>query len=161
MLLITCFEIRVEFEASIDLNSVEDESGEMPSIIDEDEWTQQNFGDSLRLAQEHGNQDDDDDDDEDEEDNNTEGRQGNTSDDYDSDELELEGKSFHTSCFYSLCKSCAMYVSNIYPTSRIFSMPCNFDKIMWKTGNYFLHLPWEQNNNHSFFSDYFLLLYFL
>ena len=99
MLLITCFEIRVEFEASIDLNSVEDESGEMPSIIDEDEWTQQNFGDSLRLAQEHGNQDDDDDDDdEDEEDNNTEGRQGNTSDDYDSDELELEGKSFHTSC---------------------------------------------------------------
>ena len=98
MLLIACFEIRVEFEASIDLNSVEDESGEMPSIIDEDEWTQQNFGDSLRLAQEHGNQDDDDDDDEDEEDNNTEGRQGNTSDDYDSDELELEGKSFHTSC---------------------------------------------------------------
>ena len=99
MLLITCFEIRVEFEASIDLNSVEDESGEMPSIIDEDEWTQQNFGDSLRLAQEHGTQDDDDeDDDEDEEDNNTEGRQGNTSDDYDSDELELEGKSFHTSC---------------------------------------------------------------
>ena len=98
MLLIACFEIRVEFEASIDLNSVEDESGEMPSIIDEDEWTQQNFGDSLRLAQEDGNQDDDDDDDEDEEDNNTEGRQGNTSDDYDSDELELEGKSFHTSC---------------------------------------------------------------
>ena len=116
MLLIACFENRVEFEASIDLNSVEDESGEMPSIIDEDEWTQQNFGDSLRLAQEDGNQDDDDDDDEDEEDNNTEGRQGNTSDDYDSDELELEGKSFHTTCcikfFYLRLQtptSCAIY----------------------------------------------------
>ena len=42
---------RVEFEASIDLNSAEDEGDNMPSIIDEDEWTQQNFGDSLRLAQ--------------------------------------------------------------------------------------------------------------
>jgi hypothetical protein len=46
------FYTRVEFEASIDLNSVEDEGAlEMPSIIDEEEWTQQNFGDSLRLAQ--------------------------------------------------------------------------------------------------------------
>ena len=42
---------RVEFEASIDLNSAEDEGDNMPSIIDEEEWTQQNFGDSLRLAQ--------------------------------------------------------------------------------------------------------------
>ena len=49
-LFIACFKNRVEFEASIDLNSAEDEC-EMPSIIDEDEWTQQNFGDSLRLAQ--------------------------------------------------------------------------------------------------------------
>ena len=48
--LIPTFKTRVEFEASIDLNSVEHED-EMPSIIDEDEWTQQNFGDSLRLAQ--------------------------------------------------------------------------------------------------------------
>ena len=47
-----CFlENRVEFEASIDLNSAEDEGDNMPSIIDEEEWTQQNFGDSLRLAQ--------------------------------------------------------------------------------------------------------------
>ena len=45
------FDNRVEFEASIDLNSAEDEGDNMPSIIDEDEWTQQNFGDSLRLAQ--------------------------------------------------------------------------------------------------------------
>ena len=44
------FRNRVEFEASIDLNSVEDE-GEMPSIIDEDEWTDRNFGDFLLLAQ--------------------------------------------------------------------------------------------------------------
>ena len=49
---IPTFNTRVEFEASIDLNSVEDEGVlEMPSIIDEEEWTQQNFGDSLRLAQ--------------------------------------------------------------------------------------------------------------
>ena len=45
------FDNRVEFEASIDLNSAEDEGDNMPSIIDEEEWTQQNFGDSLRLAQ--------------------------------------------------------------------------------------------------------------
>ena len=42
---------------------------------------------------ENGSQnDDDDDDDDDDEDDNTEGRPGNTSDDYDSDELECEGR---------------------------------------------------------------------
>ena len=49
-ILLDCFGNRVEFEASIDLNAAENE-GEMPSIIDEDEWTDRNFGDSLLLAQ--------------------------------------------------------------------------------------------------------------
>ena len=49
-MLLDCFGNRVEFEASLDLNAAENER-EMPSIIDEDEWTDRNFGDSLLLAQ--------------------------------------------------------------------------------------------------------------
>jgi len=42
------FHFRAEFEASVDLHSEE----ETPSIMDEDEWTDRNFGNSLLCMEE-------------------------------------------------------------------------------------------------------------
>jgi hypothetical protein len=39
---------RAEFEASVDIHSEE----ETPSIMDEDEWTDRNFGNSLLMEEE-------------------------------------------------------------------------------------------------------------
>jgi hypothetical protein len=40
------FNLRAEFEASVDMHSEE----EAPSIMDEDEWTDRNFGNSLLVS---------------------------------------------------------------------------------------------------------------